>query len=77
MPTDPTTAWIIALVVCTIYGWVMYRRGGNAARTETVEIIGAAMELKNGMKLPELLQIVDEYHNHIEEQERRQDADEE
>jgi hypothetical protein len=75
MPTDPTIAWIIALVVCTIYGWIMHRRGAEFGRRETVEVIHGALELKQGMKLTTLLEAVDDYLVHVEEQERKDEEE--
>lgn len=66
MPTDPTVAWLIALVVCTVYGWYMHVRGAETGRNEAVVVICDALEFKKGMKHHELLEIVSEYQEAVE-----------
>jgi len=43
MLTDPISAWLIALVVCTIYGWCSYNlgyyAGGRTAVATLTKII--------------------------------------
>lgn len=61
MLTDPVLAWIIALAVCTLFGFVMYRKGFVAGGNNSSAIIVAALEA-DGISRNRILQSLKNYY---------------
>ncbi len=67
MITDPIVSWLIALAVCTLYGWVMYSRGAKRGAYNAAWLIVTALSERNVISAERIDKEVAKY---IEEQNR-------
>jgi len=65
MSTDPLIAWGIALVVATIYGWVMHSRGFNKGVGQMFGIVTGALEHKKIMTKERLIEHMQDYEEAV------------
>jgi len=66
------TEWLIALAVCTLYGWIMHYRGFMSGKNKTANWIVDAL-VDSGMELPKITNIFLRYNEKLQRQ--KQDAD--
>lgn len=75
MTNDPIVAWLIALAVCTVYGWVMYRRGiARGAQTTATYMVKSIVD-SGRMSEKQIAHACQTYWNKLQSQDSADDEE--
>ena len=76
MTIDLNVSWMIALAICTLYGWYQYSRGFNEGGSNATGILVQAIVESKKMSLKEIQAATEAlyYKQHPEERDNNEDS---